>query len=106
MIFNVGFLIGVIPIATIGIFVGVGVKLLSQAKKNYDSPVLSVPAVAVAKRVHYSQNSMSRYYVTFQFESGDRTEFSMTGREYGMIADEDFGTLTFQGNKYLSFERM
>ena len=36
----------------------------------------------------------TRYYVTFQVESGDRMEFSVSGR-YGLLVDT--GRLTFQG---------
>ena len=45
------------------------------------------------------------YYATFQVESGDRMEFSVTGIEYGMLAEGDTGKLSFQGTRYLSFER-
>ena len=47
----------------------------------------------------------SWYYVTFQVESGDRMELQMTGSEYGMLAEGDRGRLTFQGTRYVSFER-
>ncbi len=43
--------------------------------------------------------------MTFQVESGDRMEFSVTGSEYGMLAEGDTGKLSFQGTRYLSFER-
>ena len=49
--------------------------------------------------------SSTDYYVTFQVESGDRMEFAVSGSEYGMLAEGDQGTLTFQGTRYLSFER-
>ena len=45
------------------------------------------------------------HYVTFQFESGDRTEFSLGGSQYGMLAEADIGMLTFQGTRYLGFVR-
>ena len=45
------------------------------------------------------------YYVTFQFESGDRTEFSLGGTQFGMLVEADIGMLTFQGTRYLGFER-
>jgi len=32
-------------------------------------------------------------------------EFSVSGSEYGMLAEEDTGKLTFQGTRFLSFER-
>ena len=49
--------------------------------------------------------SHSRYFVTFEVESGDRMELKMHGSEYGLLAEGDFGRLTFQGTRYLSFER-
>ena len=47
----------------------------------------------------------STYYVTFQVESGDRMELRVSGPEYGMLIEGDHGTLTFQGTRYLGFER-
>ena len=38
-------------------------------------------------------------------ESGDRMEFSLTGPEYGMLLEGDSGKLSFQGTRYLGFER-
>ena len=40
------------------------------------------------------------YYVTFQVESGDRMEMSVSGSEYGTLAEGDKGTLTFQGTRF------
>ena len=79
--------------------------------KNNQSPRLSVNATIVAKResiTHHSHHSTSStsYYVTFQVESGDRMELPVTGSEYGMLAEGDIGKLTFQGTRYLSFERV
>ena len=45
------------------------------------------------------------YYVTFQVESGDRMEFAVTGAEYGLLIEGDQGALTFQGTRYLGFQR-
>ena len=46
------------------------------------------------------------YHVTFEFDSGDRSEFSLSGSQYGMLAEADIGILTFQGTRYLGFERV
>ena len=82
--------------------------------KNNHSPRLTVEARVVTKRQnishhhsgdHMSTTTSSRYYVTFQVESGDRMELQMTGPEYGMLAEGDRGRLTFQGTRYVSFER-
>ena len=86
---------------------------LSQWNKNNHSPRLTVEARVVTKRQnishHHSGDHMSttssRYYVTFQVESGDRMELQMTGPEYGMLAEGDRGRLTFQGTRSVSFER-
>ena len=90
------------------------VRLLLQWQRNNASPVLSVAAQVVAKRteVVYHNNgqngvsqSSTRYYATFQVESGDRLELTLSGKEYGLLAEGDMGKLTFQGTRYLGFER-
>ena len=50
-------------------------------------------------------SSSTTYYVTFQVDSGDRLELSVPGAEYGMLAEGDVGSLTFQGTRYLAFQR-
>lgn len=94
------------------IIVGV-VRRISQWNENNHSPRLTVNADVVAKRadVSYHHNnesttSSTSYYVTFQVESGDRMELSVSGREYGMLSEGDYGKLSFQGTRYLGFERM
>ena len=97
----------------LGIFAIILVKGILQWNKNNHSPRLTVEARVVTKRQnvshHHSGDHMSttssRYYVTFQVESGDRMELQMTGPEYGMLAEGDRGRLTFQGTRYVSFER-
>lgn len=47
----------------------------------------------------------SKYFVTFEFESGDRVEMPVDGSEYGLLVEGDTGKLTFQGTRYLGFSR-
>ena len=99
----------------IGMFIFFAVKGLKQWNKNNHSPRLTVPASVVSKRTNvsshmHSGDSMHRthsttYYVTFEVESGDRMELHVDGQEYGLIAEGDVGMLTFQGTRYLGFER-
>ena len=97
----------------IGTFVVMAVRGVGTWSKNNASPRLTVSAQVVAKRTqvsrHHHQDSMSHtsttYYATFQVESGDRMELSVSGSEYGMLAEGDQGSLTFQGTRYLGFER-
>ncbi len=107
--------------SVIVIFIMAAVKGISTWNKNNNSPRLSVSAAIVSKRTDvtrhrhanagdmtgahgYSGSFSTCYYVTFQVESGDRMEFSVTGSEYGMLAEGDTGKLSFQGTRYLSFE--
>ena len=75
-----------------------------------------MPAIIKAKRTDVSRssnndnNSLSSstyttYYLTFEFESGDRTEFHVSGKEYGLLSENDTGILNFQGTRFLGFER-
>lgn len=103
---------GIIFVIVIGVFIANAVKGVSQWRKNEQSPELSVPAMVVAKRDHvtsYRNNDHGRtrttYYVTFEFNSGDRKEFNLTDQEYGMIAENDVGILTFKGTRFIGFER-
>lgn len=97
----------------LGIIIAVIVKNILSWHKNNNSPRLIVNAEIVTKRMRVSHNgyaneahvSDTRYYVTFQVESGDRMELSVSGQEYGMLAEGDRGRLTFQGTRYLGFER-
>ena len=82
-----------------------------------------MPVVVVAKRENITHHqhanagdssgahgfhttTSTSYYVTFQVESGDRIELCVSGTEYGMLVEGDTGRLTFQGTRYLSFERI
>ena len=110
-------------VIVIGIIIFTLVKGISTWRNNNHSPRLTVAARVVAKRTDvshhqhanagdltgahgYHTTSSTRYYVTFQVESGDRMELSIYGSEYGMLAEGDFGKLTFQGTRYLEFERL
>ena len=93
-----------------GIIIVTMVRGIGEWNKNNQSPKLTVPATVVAKRsdVHRGIETMhtfTSYYVTFQVESGDRMEFEVSDMEYGMLAEGDSGELTFQGTRYLNFQR-
>lgn len=106
----------VIFFCILGMFVVTAIRGIGQWNKNNHSPRLTVDATVVAKRTNVSSHhhgdmhtshmsSSTTYYATFEVESGDRMELGMSGEEYGMLAEGDRGRLTFQGTRYLSFER-
>ncbi|RAP77997.1 DUF2500 domain-containing protein [Paenibacillus montanisoli] len=97
------------------------VSSIRQRQRNNKQPVLSVQARIVNKRsnvrstthhhdphngIHnHSTSTRTHYYVTFEVESGDRMEFQVSGEESGLLAEGDRGKLTFQGTRYLGFQR-
>ena len=114
-----GIMFTLVFVIAIGMFIVIAVKGISQWNKNNHSPRLTVPATIVAKRtnvshhhhhnhggtgMHHTTHSTT-YYVTFQVESGDRMELHVAGHEFGMLIEGDRGMLTFQGTRYLGFER-
>ena len=108
------FIVFGLAISTVLILLFNGVK---EWNKNNHSPRLNVPATVVAKRTdvtrhrrgdtngHHHYHTSTTYYVTFEVESGDRMELHLTGSEYGLLAEGDRGKLSFQGTRYLGFER-
>jgi Na+-transporting methylmalonyl-CoA/oxaloacetate decarboxylase gamma subunit len=110
---------GLVFILFVLVFLITMIKAIGQWNKNNNSPRLTVEATVVTKRIdvtHHHHDDMgngigthittsTREYVTFQVESGDRMEFQVDGREYGMLVEGDHGKLTFQGTRYLGFER-
>ena len=109
----------IVTIGFIIILTSVIITILKNLwNENNHSPQLTVSAKVVSKRTFYRRrananditgmhghHTTSTYYVTFQFESGDRMEFSVDGSEYGLLAEGDTGNLCFQGTRYLSFKR-
>ena len=89
------------------------VRSAKEAGHNARSPRLTVPARIVAKRTQIGGRAgstgthgyMTRYFATFEVESGDRMELTVPENEYGYLIEGDEGTLTFQGNLFLSFTR-
>ena len=106
-----------------GIIVAAFVQGIHQWNKNNHSPRLTVDALVVTKRMdvshrrhvnagdhtgahRYHTTTSTFYYVTFQVDSGDRMELTVGGADYGQLVEGDRGKLTFQGTRYLGFERV
>ena len=121
-----GMMFSIVPVlVTVGFIVVFGmivvgaVRGIGQWKKNNASPVLTVDATVVAKRANVSHHhhqtgtepmqhhtsTSTTYYATFEVASGDRMEFQIQAAEYGLLVEGDAGGLTFQGTRYLGFER-
>jgi len=123
---NTGFIFNIFPVffmiaflAILGLILYRVVQGARQWKRNNDSPVLTVDAKVVTKRTNVSHHNSSNmqnntmdmgysstdYYATFEVQSGDRMELHLDGSEFGLLAEGDAGKLTFQGTRYLGFQR-
>lgn len=98
----------------LGMVIFTFIRGIGQWNKNNHSPRLTVGALVVAKRTdvtyhnggaNHAGHSSTWYYATFEVESGDRMELQVSGQEYGQLAEGDSGYLTFQGTRFLGFER-
>ena len=92
------------------LFAVIVIRSLMQWNKNNHAPRLTVEATVVGRRQHRSSGSQNHsghtsYYITFQVESGDRMELAIPVSDFGYIVEGDRGRLTFQGTRFLSFER-
>ena len=118
MMFSLFSIIFVLAFLLVGAaFIGILIFVLVRWGRNNASPVLTVDATVVSRRENMRtyQNSSTgdmpmtthstTYYATFEVPSGSRMEFAVPGTEYGMLAQGDRGRLTFQGTRYLGFER-
>lgn len=94
------------------LFFAVVAKNIAQWFKNENSPRLTVPAkiVDMQRKTHHHHSNghhhhTHSYHVTFEVESGDRMELKVSRSEYDMLVVGDSGRLSFQGTRYLGFER-
>lgn len=101
--------IGIIFVIVISFILISLFKGISQWSKNNESPVLNVRAKVLGKRTAVrgggETRAYSQYYITFEVGSGDRLELKVKDTDYGMLVEGDQGELTFQGTRYLGFDR-
>ena len=83
--------------------------LVAMGAITFEDGIRLVSKRANTSHHHHNNNMHSTtstsYYATFEVESGDRMEFHISGKEYGMLAEGDLGKLMFQGTRYHSFTR-
>ncbi len=128
--FGFDWMFTLVPIFISVIFVIMLVSIISglsrnakRERKNDQSPRVTADVKVVSKRMEVGGNrsnrrmgadgmmengysySYSDYFVTFEFNSGDRLELPVDGSDYGLLVEGDQGKLTFQGTRYLGFAR-
>jgi len=104
------FFFGIMFVLVIGVFGYIIFKGLHTWVRNNQSEVLSRPCRVVTKRTKVwggagDSSANTSYYITFEFEDLSRLELPVRGDRYGLIAEGDVGVLTYQGTRFLDFER-
>ncbi|MEF2244300.1 MULTISPECIES: DUF2500 domain-containing protein [unclassified Paenibacillus] len=116
----------IVPVLIGIVFVIVIVMLIFNAAKyfnNASSPKESVYARVVAKRtevrshsnhhnhmndaghMHTTHSSRTYYYITLEFENGQRKEYLDVKNLYGLVVEGDIGYALTQGEWIVAFER-
>ncbi len=101
---------GLIFVIVIGAFIFAIIKGLNTWTANNASEILIKPCKVVSKRTKVwggsgDSSAHTNYFITFEFEDKTRLELHVGAKHYGMIAENDFGELTYQGTRFKDFNR-
>ena len=101
---------GIVITAIAGTFIYVIVKGTATWTSNNASPLVQARCRIVDKRTHVwggsgDSSASTDYYITFEFEDGQRVELQVRSNRFGLIAVGDQGELTHQGTRFKDFNR-
>lgn len=101
--------IGVTLVVAFVVVVAV-VRGLNRWNRDNAAPVQTQVVRVVAKRTDVSGGGGDRrthtgYFATFESPTGERVELAVPGREFGLLAEGDVGSLTSQGSRFTGFAR-
>ena len=108
------FIFPVFFILFFGMFIFIIIRNVKEWSHNNKQPIIPVDSTIISKRTNVSHHhhgdthttsSSTTYYVTFQFDNGERLELRVPGEQYGLMAEGDKGVLSFQGTRFINFER-
>ncbi|MWV42959.1 DUF2500 family protein [Paenibacillus sp. HJL G12] len=113
-----GFMFTLVPtLIAIGFIVMIVILILNGARyfKNARSPRTSTYVRIISKRMdtrHHTggangnvHSSRTYYYITLEFDNGERQEYLDVKRLYGLVAEGDTGYAAIQGEWIVAFER-
>ena len=105
---------GIIPIlffavfAIMLVFMGITIfRVTGTMKTNKTLPRISAHAKVVSRRTLGSVSSYTagprRYFMTFEYDTGDRAEYAVSEDVYSYFDAGDEGTITVRGTEFISF---
>ena len=85
---------------------------ISQYIKNENSPVVATKAWLIDKKADVYTSTDANgvtsfnetFYLTFKLDTGSSLKLVVSGIVYRNAVSHDWGTLTFQGTRFLRFE--
>lgn len=82
---------------------------IRRASRIANSPERSAEATVLSKRVEVTAidrgRTEQRHFATFQLPTGERAEFELTGHQFGLLVENDQGTLSWKGPRFVAFAR-
>ncbi|HEY5466193.1 MAG TPA: DUF2500 domain-containing protein [Clostridia bacterium] len=85
-------------------------RSLIRSAANHRQSSIPVPAKVAGRRTQVWLASgnvaeITHHYATFEFANGQRLELSVPESEAGYMVEGDAGLLTYQGTRFVSFDR-
>ncbi|MGW8956272.1 DUF2500 domain-containing protein [Paenibacillus sp. NPDC055715] len=86
-------------------------KVIDTGFSNQAAELVQRACTVVDKRTRVRGGSSdcsasTDYYVTFEFDGGERKELKVKDRDFGMIVTGDRGELRYKGTRFLEFVRV
>ena len=87
-------------------------NIISRYIKNENSPVIAAKARLFTKRADVSSSADANgiistsetLYLIYELDTGSKIELIVNGRIYRNAPEYEWGTLTFQGTRFIKFE--
>jgi len=97
-------IIFMLGIVFVGMFFSIFFKAHAENEKNSGMPVEKKHAKIVTKRYVMDSPKLGSL-ILFEFDDGSRKEISVNAQAASIIAENDTGIVTYQGTKFIGFER-
>ncbi|MEC0182294.1 DUF2500 domain-containing protein [Paenibacillus peoriae] len=100
----------VFGIVALFMIIGIG-KTIGAGISNQAAELVQRPCKVLDKRTRVSGGSgdfsaSTDYYITFEFDGGERKELKVKDTDFGMIVVGDRGELHYKGTRFLEFVRV
>jgi hypothetical protein len=111
MFLSVAGFMAIVPMGFVVIGVLMLIHVLQKTAKFKASPSIGRAAILRAKRTEVSgggkdSSATTSYYLTAEFENGDREEFAAESSLYGRVAEGDAGVLYTRAEMAQDFDRV